>query len=70
LRKLPLPQDGKAMATIIQLQPRKRNTDDRPGGPAKILLFTGVRYERMDMASEAGARRNKAARRTVRTGRS
>jgi len=45
-------EDGK-MATILQYRPRAKTPDeDRARGPAKILIFTGVRYEAL-----AGKRR-------------
>ncbi|HVV94662.1 MAG TPA: hypothetical protein VHD15_14720 [Hyphomicrobiales bacterium] len=39
------------MGTLLQFSPRRRSTGVQPPvahGPADILLFTGVRYERAE----------------------
>ncbi|WEX78363.1 hypothetical protein PYH37_003244 [Sinorhizobium numidicum] len=39
------------MADVIRMQDRKVKTPRRPpvtSGGAKVLLFTGIRYERLD----------------------
>lgn len=47
------------MANIIRLQPRRRASaaPARPGKPATIIFFPGVRYERPhEGRAEAGSR--------------
>lgn len=53
------------MAEVIRLEDRKGKPSFKPTGPleAKILFFTGVRYERWAEAQPAGKRTDGSAKR-------
>lgn len=51
------------MAQILAFPATDRNrTDASPKGPATIVFFTGVRYERLDPKAAAAPRRRKTRR--------
>lgn len=60
------------MATILPFAPRPATATRRPEGapPASILLFTGVRYERLrtDLPDATGSGEGRAGRRPRRRG--
>ena len=61
---------GKIMATILAFQPRldKRGTEhqsQRALGKARVIIFSGVRYERLPESSITIAKSGKKPRKTA-----
>jgi hypothetical protein len=53
------------MAEVIRLQERRAQRPQKASGPceAKILLFTGVRYERWSAADDRPEKQSRGAKR-------
>jgi hypothetical protein len=61
---------GNIMATILTFQPRLKKTDirakeNRIPGNARVIIFSGIRYERLPEASIVIAKPTKKARKTA-----
>ena len=54
------------MANILDFKPRAEGRADRPvpESPADIIIFPGIRYERMEGEQAGASRRDVALRRT------